>query len=225
MIIVTGASRGLGRVIGERLVSSGFQVLGIARSSVDAVYPIVGCDVSSFDDLKGIARQLRAEQKVVTGLINAAGVASMNLTLTTPASTARRLIDVNLLGTIFSCQVFAPMMIRQKHGTIINFSSIAVSLGLKGEAIYAASKAGVEAFSRSLAREVGSVGIGVNCLAPGPIDTDLLRGVSDSQISKIVQQQILRRQFTPEDVADLVQVILDPKFSSISGQVLNIGGA
>ena len=86
-------------------------------------------------------------------------------------------------------------MIRNKNGCIINFSTIAVRLALKGESIYAASKAGVEAFSKVFAREMADFNIKVNCIAPGPIKTDLINGVSDSQINKIISQQIIPKQF------------------------------
>jgi 3-oxoacyl-[acyl-carrier protein] reductase len=161
----------------------------------------------------------------VSGLVNAAGVASMNLALTTPPAVAQRLIGVNLLGTIYCCQLFAPLMLRNKQGSIINFSTIAVALGLKGESIYAASKAGVEGFTRSFAREMADFNVQVNCIAPGPIDTNLLKGITSEQIKKIVSQQIIPKQFKPDSVADLVEMLLDSRSNSLSGQVLHVGGA
>jgi 3-oxoacyl-[acyl-carrier protein] reductase len=115
-------------------------------------------------------------------------------------------------------------MLRNKTGTIINFSTIAVALGLKGESIYAASKAGVEGFTRSFAREMTDFNINVNCIAPGPIDTDLLKGISVAQIKKIVSQQIIPKQFTPDSISDLVELLLDKRSNSLSGQILHVGG-
>ena len=115
-------------------------------------------------------------------------------------------------------------MIRKKAGSIINFSTIAVTLGLKGESIYAASKAGVEGFSRAFAREMADFDIRVNCIAPGPIKTDLLKGVSDEQIDAIVAQQILPKLFLPDGVADLCEFLLGPQSQSLSGQVLKVEG-
>lgn len=224
MFVVTGASRGLGLAIAERLVSSGADVLGLARNVEELDFPAEACDVSQADSVKAIARKIRSEGRELHGLINAAGVASMNLTLMSPPNQVEKVIHVNLLGTIFCSQAFAPLMVRRRQGRIINFSTIAVPLALPGEAVYSASKAGVEAFSRSFAREVSDFGITVNCVAPGPIDTDLLRGVSDEQIEKIVNQQIIRQQATPEDVCDIVELLLDDKAKSISGQVINVGG-
>ena len=224
MFVVTGASRGLGLAIAERLVSSGADVLGLARNVDGLNFPAEACDVSQANSVKAIARKIRSEGHEVHGLINAAGVASMNLTLMSPPNQVEKVIHVNLLGTIFCSQAFAPLMVRRRQGRIINFSTIAVPLALPGEAAYSASKAGVEAFSRSFAREVSDFGITVNCVAPGPIDTDLLRGVSVEQIEKIVDRQIIRQQATPEDVCDIVELLLDDKAKSISGQVINVGG-
>jgi 3-oxoacyl-[acyl-carrier protein] reductase len=225
MIVVTGASKGLGRAVCERLAGKGVEVLGLARDVSEVPFAAVACDVSSPTQVRETARQLKREGKSVQGLINAAGIASMNLAVTTPPETAQRIIEVNLLGTIYCCQSFAPLMIRNKGGAIVNFSTIAVALGLKGESIYAASKAGVEGFTRAFAREMADFHVTVNCIAPGPIATDLLKGVTPAQISKIVAQQVIPRQFTPDAVSDLVELLLDPRSRSLSGQVLHVGGA
>lgn len=225
MIIVTGASKGIGRAICERLISNNIQVLGLARDTSDLSFPSLNCDISSPVELKKVYQKIKTDESVVTGLINAAGIASMNLAITTPTSTAFSIIQTNLLGTIYCCQIFAPLMLRKKYGRIINFSTIAVSLALKGESIYAASKSGVETFSHVFAREVSDFNITVNCIAPGPINTDLLNGVTSSQINSIVSQQIITKQFTVESICDVVEVILDSKSQSLSGMVFKIGGS
>lgn len=225
MIIVTGASRGLGQSVAERLISSGREVLSLSRTSEGAPGDSVTCDVSDYEAVKTVAQSLRKEKREIEGLVNAAGIASMNLAVTTPPSMTQKLIQTNLAGTIHCCQLFAPLMIRKKAGSIINFSTIAVTLGLKGESIYAASKAGVEGFSRAFAREMADFDIRVNCIAPGPIKTDLLKGVSDEQIDAIVAQQILPKLFLPDDIADLCEFLLGPQSQSLSGQVLKVGGA
>ena len=224
MIIVTGASRGLGRAVAESLVEAGREVLGISRETEGLPFEALACDVSDYGALKTIAQNLRKEKKEVEGLVNAAGIASMNLAVTTPPSMTQKLIQTNLVGTIQCCQLFAPLMIRRKSGSIVNFSTIAVALGLKGESIYAASKAGVEGFSRAFAREMADFDIRVNCLAPGPIKTDLLKGVSDEQINAIVSNQIVPKVFQPEDVCSLCSFLLGPQSVSLSGQVLHVGG-
>ena len=224
MIIVTGASKGLGRAICERLLSVGVEIFGLSRDISNVPFESMTCDVSSHEDVKKVAQALKRSGKRVSGLINSAGVASMNLAVTTPPSVAEKIIMVNLLGTIYCCQLFSPLIFRHKSGSIINFSSMGVAVGLKGESVYVASKAGVEGFTRSFAREMADFDVNVNCIAPGPIDTNLLKGVSPTQIAKVVSQQIFQKQFTPEAVCDLVEMLLDPKSKPLTGQVLYVGG-
>ena len=225
MIVVTGASKGLGRAICERLIERNIEVFGLARNVESVPFASMRCDVSSYESVKAVAQHLKKEAVKVTGLVNAAGIASMNLAVTTPQSVAQKIINTNLLGTIYCCQLIAPLMLRNKQGSIINFSTIAVALGLKGESIYAASKAGVEGFTRSFAREMSDFNVRVNCIAPGPIDTSLLKGITAEQINKIVSQQIIPKQFKPDAVADLVELLIDSRSDSLSGQVLHVGGA
>ncbi len=215
----------MGRAICERLVGKNIEVFGLARNVDDIPFPSMSCDVSSYESVKEIAQVLKRNGSRVEGLINAAGIASMNLALTTPQSVTQRIINTNLLGTIYCCQLFSPLIVRNKQGSIINFSTIAVALGLKGESIYAASKAGVEGFTRAFAREMADFNVNVNCIAPGPIETSLLKGITPEQIKNIVSQQIIPRQFNPDSVADLVEMLLDSKSGSLSGQVFHVGGA
>ena len=224
MIIVTGASRGLGEAIYGRLNSKGERVIGLARSINAIDGEGFECDVSDYASVKSVARAVKKIDEPIDAVINAAGVASMNLAITTDETTVQRLIQTNLIGTIYCCQLFAPILLRQRHGNFINFSTIAVALALKGESVYAASKAGVEAFSRGFAREMADFGVRVNCIAPGPIRTDLLRGITDEQIGKIISQQVIPKQFNKDDICDLVELLIDHRASSLSGQILNVGG-
>ncbi|MDA7535072.1 SDR family oxidoreductase [Verrucomicrobia bacterium] len=224
MIVVTGASRGLGQAITERLTEKGEDVIGLARSVSGMSIGAIECDVSDYSSVKNASREIKRMKKPVRAFINAAGVASMNMAVTTDESTVQKLIQTNLIGTIYCCQLFAPIMLRRKHGSFINFSTIAVALALKGESVYAASKAGVESFSRTFAREMADFNIRVNCIAPGPIRTDLLRGITDAQIKKITSQQVINKQFQKSDVCDLVELLIDDKAASLSGQILSVGG-
>lgn len=224
MIVVTGASRGLGQAISERLIEKGEDVLGLARSVSGLDIDAIECDVRNYASIKNAAREVKQLKKPIKAFINAAGVASMNMAVTTDEKTVQKLIQTNLVGTIYCCQLFAPIMLRQKHGSFINFSTIAVALALKGESVYAASKAGVESFTRIFAREMADFNVKVNCIAPGPIRTDLLRGITDTQIEKIISQQVLPKIFQKSDVCDLVELLIDAKAASLSGQVLNVGG-
>lgn len=224
-ILVTGASRGLGRHCAERLHQGGYRVIGVGRTPpVDSPFDFVTADVS---DAAGIAAALRPFRRDPTmyALINAAGIASMNLVMTTPPETVQRIVATNLLGTIYCCQQIAPALIRAKAGRIINFSTLGVPLAIKGEAIYIASKAGVEGFTRTFAREMAAHGVTVNAIAPGPIDTDLVAKVPKELIGEVVSRQIIPRQGTPEDVFEIVSLLLAPGSAMISGQTINVGGA
>ena len=226
MIVVTGASKGLGRAICDRLISKNIAVFGLARNVGDIPFPSMACDVSSYEEIKAVTKRLKKDGANIYGLVNAAGIASMNLAIMTPSNVSQNIINTNLLGTIYCCQLFAPLILRSKvEGSIINFSTLAVAVGLKGESVYAASKAGVEGFTRSFAREMSDFNVNVNCIAPGPIDTNLTKTVSPSLIANLVSQQIITKKFTPEDISDLVELLLDGRSRSISGQVLHVGGA
>lgn len=225
MIVVTGASRGLGKAVVERLVDCGEDVIGISRNADDMLCQGISCDVGRYSDVKRAATTIKKMRTPIRAVVNAAGVASMNMAVTTDEGTVNKLIQTNLMGTIHCCQLLAPLMMRRRSGSFINFSTIAVALALKGESIYAASKAGVEGFSRVFAREMADFDIRVNCIAPGPIRTDLLRGVTDQQIKKITDRQILPMEFEKADVCDLVELLLDDRAASISGQVLSVGGS
>lgn len=221
---MTGASRGLGEAICNRLLERGERVIGLSRSNPDLKFEGIECDVCDYTSVKEAARAVRKLGVPIKAVINAAGVASMNMAVTTDEKTVQRLIQTNLVGTIYCCQLFAPLLIRQKKGSFINFSTIAVALALKGESVYAASKAGVETFSKTFAREVSGFNIRVNCIAPGPIRTELLRGITDTQIEKITSRQVIQKQFQKEDICDLVELLIDKRASSLSGQTLNVGG-
>ncbi|MAW32775.1 MAG: 3-oxoacyl-ACP reductase [Proteobacteria bacterium] len=224
MIVVTGATRGLGKSICQRLIDKGERVVGLSRSIENLPFEVLKCDVSNYSSVKQAARDVKKMKEKVDAIINVAGIASMNMAVTTDENTVRKLINTNLLGVIFCCQLFAPILLRQKHGCFINFSTIAVPLALKGESVYAASKAGVETFSRTFAREMADFNVRVNCIAPGPIQTDLLRGISEAQINTIISNQIIQKQFQKTDVCDLIELLIDTRSSSLTGQIFNIGG-
>ena len=224
MIIVSGASRGIGNAIYNHLKKLNKKVIGISKSKSEDPL-IYQCDISDFSELQNLVSIIKKTNKSIYAYINAAGTASMNLALATPESVSRNIVNTNLLGTIFSNQLLSPLIIRNKlGGRIINFSTLAVKLSLKGESVYIASKAGVEAYSKSLARELSGFQITVNCIAPGPIKTDLLKGVSEQQINNIVQQQIIPQVCDVKDIVNQVDLLLSKKADKISGQVINVGG-
>ncbi len=223
-IVVTGASRGLGEAISESLVDAGYRVYGVSRSgkAPEGCLPIA-CDVGDAAAVKAAFAEA-AKDKELYGLINAAGVASMNLAITTPPETVEKIIRTNLLGTINCCVALAKRFSRNKIGRIVNFSTIAVPISLKGESIYVASKAGVEGFSKSFAREMADFSTTVNVIAPGPIDTDLIAGVPNAAIESIVNHQIIPSKFGKDAIIELVEYLLSSNSRMLSGQILNVGG-
>lgn len=224
-VIITGASRGIGRHCADALHGMGYRVVGLSRTLPQAAeFEAVKCDVSDWEQVSRCFRDFRREPNLFA-LINAAGTASMNLALTTPASSVRQIVATNLLGTIYCCQAAAPAMIRAKRGRIVNFSSIATALGLKGEAIYVASKAGIEGFTRSFAREMADHNVTVNAIAPGPIATDLIAKVPRQHIERVVAQQIIPRMATKDDVAKVVSLLLSEEASMVTGEIIHLGGA
>ena len=116
MIIVTGASRGIGKAISERLTDKGERVFGLARSTKSLSIEGIDCDVSDYSSVKSAARRVKKLGEKVDAVINAAGVASMNMAVTTDEATVQKLVQTNLVGTIYCCQLFAPILLRQKHG-------------------------------------------------------------------------------------------------------------
>jgi 3-oxoacyl-[acyl-carrier protein] reductase len=223
-LVVTGASSGLGKHIAAAALGEGWRVVGVSRTppADDPGFDFVALDVADAPAVSSFFRTLR--QRDVWGLVNAAGIASMNLAVTTPWETMARIVAVNLLGTMHCCVEAAKLFARRKEGRIVNFSTIAVPLALAGESVYAASKAGVETFSRCFAREVSALGVTVNVVAPGPVPTPLLAGVGQEKIREIVRRQIRPRQATPDDIWRLVGFILSDDSAMLTGEVFHVGG-
>jgi len=224
MIIVTGGSSGLGKAVTEDLRQKGENVVTISRGNNSEYKNHFSCDVTNYQSLKEVYLHLSTNGHKIRALVNCAGIASMNLALTTPPLITERVIRTNLIGTIYTNQIFAPLLIKNKGGRIINFSTIAVHLGLKGESVYVASKAGVEGFSRVFAKELAPFNVTVNCIAPGPIKTNLLKGISDAQIRNIVNNQIISQIMQPCAITEMVALLLRDESRNITGEVINVGG-
>lgn len=224
-IIVTGASSGIGNFLCNKFKENGKEVIGLSRSKPDNInFDHLECDVSNPQEVKKIFRSIKKDFKP-NGLINAAGIASMNLFITTPSKKMDQIISTNVLGTMYCCQEGLKIFARSKSRTsIINFSTIAVSIALKGESVYVASKAAVEAFSRTLAKEAGDFDCTVNTIAPGPIDTNLIKGLSNSQIEKIVNQQSINQKASKQDIYNICNLLFSEEANSITGQTINVKG-
>ena len=224
-VIITGCSSGIGYFLAENIIQSGYKVVGLSRNEPEEKYSFdfERCDVRNYNSVKSFFSKIKRD-KDIYALINVAGVASMNLLISTPAETINNIITTNLTGSIFCIKEIMPCFVRSKVGRIINFSSFAVKIGLQGESVYVASKAGIEGFTRSIARELAPFNITVNCISPGPIQTKLTSKVPSSYINRVVQQQIINKQCTKDDILNCVKIILSPESDKITGENFTIGG-
>lgn len=224
-IIVTGASSGLGNFFCKQLAEDGFDVIGLSRTAPEKPnFTYIPCDVSNFDDVKKAFRIIKKDFHP-TVLINAAGIASMNLFITTPHTKMQQIINTNVLGTMYCCQQALKLFIRTKDLTsIVNFSTIAVNIALKGESVYIASKAAIEAFSRTLAKEAGDFNCNVNTIAPGPVDTNLIKGLSEKQIKDIIDRQSICEKATTQEILKICKILFSEDAKDITGQVINVKG-
>jgi 3-oxoacyl-[acyl-carrier protein] reductase len=225
--LVTGARKGIGRHLAEHLLKQGYLVIGCSRNP--AGWEKVGfdhrqVDVTDEEQVELLLHHIRKRYGRLDVLINNAGVASMNHVLLTPLSTAERIVDTNVFGTFLASREAAKLMVKRRFGRIVNFSSIAVPMHLAGEALYVASKCAVVGLSQVMAHELAEFGITVNVVGPGPIPTDLIRGVPKENVDRIIESLAIKRLTTFEDLTNVVDFFLRPESSAITGQVIYLGG-
>ena len=182
-------------------------------------------DVTDESQVRSLLRFVRKTHGRLDISVNNAGVASMNPVLLTPDRSVDRIVNVNFRGTVLVSRESAKLMRKKRWGRIINFTSIAVPLHLEGEAIYAASKAAIEEFTRILARELAPFGITCNAVGPGPIKTDLLKGVPDAKMQELLRRLPISRYTTFEEVANVIEFFASRSSDAVTGQILYLGGA
>jgi 3-oxoacyl-[acyl-carrier protein] reductase len=225
--LVTGTRKGIGRHLAEHLLRGGYDVVGCSREEPDweaQRFTHVAADVSDEQDVKRLLARVRELHGRLDVVINNAGVASMNAALLTPGSSARRMMDVNLVGTFQVSREAAKLMRRHSFGRIVNLSSVAVPLRLAGQAAYVASKAAVESLSQVLAREFAPFGITVNVVGPPPIDTDMTRGVPREKLERVTDALAIGRMGTFADVSNVIDFFLREESSAVTGQTIYLGG-
>lgn len=225
--LITGTRKGIGRYLAEYYCNKGHTVIGCSRGESEWDHPHyrhVTTDVSDESQVKTLFSSVRRDLGGLDHLINNAGIASMNHSLLTPAKTVQRVLETNVLGCFLFCREAAKLMKKERHGRIVNFSTVAVPLKLEGEAAYVASKAAVEGLTDVLSREFADFGITVNTIGPVPIETDLIRAVPKDKIDGLVDRQSIRRLGRFEDVSNVIDFYLQPGSSFITGQCIYLGG-
>ena len=235
-VVVTGGSRGIGLAIAQRLATAGYKVIAVARRESDALRDAIGdvvkqgsgglhfraFDLSETDAIPSFVKGLRDEFGAIYGLVNNAGIGTEGLLATQHNSEIEALLRLNVLSPIILTKYIVRQMMADGEGRIVNMSSIIATTGYNGLSVYGASKAAAAGFTRSLAREVGKLGITVNAIAPGFVDTELTQTLSDEQRKRIAGRSALRRLPDVDDVARMVEYLLGDGGRNITGSVLTI---
>jgi 3-oxoacyl-[acyl-carrier protein] reductase len=234
-VLVTGGSRGIGLAIARRLASAGYHVIAVARRESDDLRAAIGAategsgrivfravDLSEIDAIPVFVKGLREEFGAIYGLVNNAGIGTEGLLATMHNSEIEALLRLNVLSPIILTKYVVRHMMADGAGRVINMSSIIASTGYNGLSVYGATKAAAAGFTRSLAREVGKLGITVNAIAPGFVDTELTQNLGGEQKHRIAGRSALRRLPETDDVASMVEYLLGEGSRNITGTVLTV---
>jgi 3-oxoacyl-[acyl-carrier protein] reductase len=235
--IVTGAARGIGRAVALNLAESGVSLvlnyyqnekaaLGLVKE-IDALggrCVLVQGDVSNPGDAQKLIDSALENFNELDILINNAGINKDNLLIRMKEEEFQRVVDVNLLGTFYCTKYASKIMMKKRFGRIVNVSSVVGIVGNAGQSNYAASKAGIIGFTKSVAKELATRNITVNAIAPGYIKTDMTDQLSEEQKDRILSRVPLGRFGLPEDVANMVNFLISDKADYITGQVFRIDG-
>ena len=231
-VLVTGGSRGLGLAIATRLASCGYRVVALARSVTDELRAALAAhgeallfqagDLADTAAIGGMVGEVRRRVGPLYGLVNNAGLGTPGLLSMMRDPDIEALVRLNTLAPLVLTKYVVRSMMAEREGRIVNISSVVAASGYKALAAYSATKAALEGFTRSLAREVGQLGITVNAVAPGFVDTAMTHAMSDSEREQIMRRSALRRMAEPDDVAGAVEYLLGEKARNITGIVLTV---
>jgi 3-oxoacyl-[acyl-carrier protein] reductase len=232
-VIVTGGSRGLGLAMVRVLSSAGYNVIAIARHESEELAALIResaraavhfrpFDLSEVRVIPGFVKGLRREFGSFYGLINNAGIGTGGVLANMPDAQIERLVRLNTVAPLMLTKYVVRSMMADGGGRIVNVSSIVSFTGFSGLSVYSATKSSLVGFTRSLAREVGKLGITVNAVAPGFVDTEMTQGLQSEQRAKIVRRSALGRLVAVEDVANAVEFLLSDKARNITGTVLTV---
>jgi len=234
-VIVTGGTRGLGLGIARALGGAGYRIIAIARRQSDQLAAAIGdagggqgslhfwpFDLTKVGDLANLVKAIRKEFGPVYGLVNNAGIGTSGVLATMQDGQIERLVHLNTVSPIVLTKYVVRAMMVDGGGRIVNISSIVSSTGFGGLSVYGATKASLVGFTRSLAREVGPLGITVNAVAPGFVDTEMTEGMDTTQRGQILRRSPLHRLADIDDVANAVEFLLGDKAKNITGTVLTV---
>ena len=228
--LITGASRGIGKAIALEMKNSGYSVIGTSTSQSGAdelnqigIHGYV-LDLSSRNSIEQFWNKLNEDGFDISVLVNNAGITRDNIILRMTDEEWEDIMNVHLYGTFQLSKRALKMMLKSRWGRIINISSASASIGNRGQSNYAAAKAGVEAFTKSLAKEVGKRDITINAVAPGFITTDMTLNNDGVNEDYIIKEIPLGRFGEPEEVANLVKFLCSDESSYITGQTIHING-
>ncbi len=231
--LVTGASRGIGAAIADQLAANGARVFGTATSAagaeaissrgVDGLTGLV-LNVNDAEAVTSVLNEIREQESAPTILVNNAGVTRDQLLMRMSEDDWDTVLDTNLRSVYRLSKACLRGMMKARNGRIISIASVIGSMGNAGQVNYAAAKAGMMGFSRSLAREIGSRGITVNVVAPGFIDTDMTRDLDADQREAMLRDIPLRRLGEPADIAGAVSFLASPAAAYITGQTIHVNG-
>ncbi len=235
-VLVTGGSRGIGLAIARKLALDGYRVVALARSEGGELGPAMKevaaaaagelnfepFDLAEVDAIPELARRLKTRVGPFYGLVNNAGLGTDGLLANMHVSQIETLVRVNTVAPIVLTKHIVRAMMTQREGRIVNMASIVASTGYSGLSVYAATKASLIGFTKSLAREVGRMGITVNAVAPGFLDTELTKGLGEDGREQVVRRSALRRLADVEDVAAAVAYLMSEGARNVTGSVLTV---
>lgn len=232
--IVTGGCRGIGLAIAEELIKNGVFVYALdyvipeniqfENSSFKERFKTIQADVSSEESVNTAIEQILKEKEAIHILVNNAGITRDNLLIRMSEKEWDSVLDTNLKGAFICSKAVAKTMMLQRQGRIVNISSVVGAMGNAGQANYSASKAGMMGFTKSLAKELGSRNIIVNCIAPGYVRSAMTDALNDEQKKQFLNNIPLKRVAEPSDIANLTMFLVSEESSYITGQVIHING-